>query len=406
MTVVGGLPDAVANVNEARQLILHAGLPKTGSSALQVGFARNLAVLQRLDINYPNIRDDSRATRGKVTAGNSGGLSDYLRNGSSHSDSAPLNELRRTLLAAPQQGVLLSAENMFFGKPETIHAVRQVAKDAGFRVRAVMYVRDIVPWMVSTYAQHVRNNGFTGSIEAFLDTFEPSISRMQRHIGAYVDVLGDDSVTILPYEQYRHGLLQSFLAEVLGWKGQEQDLKIPGQINRTLSAQEIRWMRHANQYASNPKAPRVLAETLTSRAPTEPSSLALTHQEVTRLRRRGKPQVEWINETFFDGREVIRVGDAPTTETGNEIPLVPAEQTLVEAAIDIIAERAPTHSPDERLKSAREKLREERQRRRRAEARLASHANEAAAPPHGGPTGPSEQPGPRRRLHLRRNTSD
>ena len=67
---------------EAKEMILHIGLGKCGSSSLQSFFALNNEILSSLGINYPVLERDSfeKARKGEVTAGNGGELACSLLN--------------------------------------------------------------------------------------------------------------------------------------------------------------------------------------------------------------------------------------------------------------------------------------------------------------------------------------
>jgi hypothetical protein len=67
---------------QAKEMILHIGLGKCGSSSLQSFFALNDERLSSLGIYYPEIEIDSfeKARRGEATAGNGGELACSLLN--------------------------------------------------------------------------------------------------------------------------------------------------------------------------------------------------------------------------------------------------------------------------------------------------------------------------------------
>src|SRR5574337_886262 len=61
-----------------KEIILHLGMPKTGTSALQVFFARNHAALQECSIDYLQIGEFGLGLKGSISSGNGSHLARTL----------------------------------------------------------------------------------------------------------------------------------------------------------------------------------------------------------------------------------------------------------------------------------------------------------------------------------------
>ena len=73
-----------------RRLVLHIGVTKTGSSAIQAGLVQNRERLAERGIGYPASRSDRRALRWDTTSGNGMLLVPFLAPRERDSDAAGL----------------------------------------------------------------------------------------------------------------------------------------------------------------------------------------------------------------------------------------------------------------------------------------------------------------------------
>src|SRR5688572_8813638 len=139
-------------------LWLHIGLPKTGSSALQVFFARNEAALKANQLMYPW---PGPAKEGRATPGNAKWLA-------KHEGGFPHETERGAQLAKwlkRGRGVLLSSEELAKADPATLIGLRDIGGDT----RVLVYLRDQADMMVSRFNQ-LRGYGRVGperALEAY-----------------------------------------------------------------------------------------------------------------------------------------------------------------------------------------------------------------------------------------------
>ena len=154
-----GRPIAVGTLTPTRSvpvksIVIHAGLPKTGTSAVQAFFITHTEKLARAGIFYPEHRVDKNG----ISAGNAGALLE--RSGPLFVASA--REIARTLEDFEASGchtLLLSSEAFLPELPE-------IAELLPPRARFVLYVRDPLAFLESDYNQRVKRLGH-------VDLFDP-----------------------------------------------------------------------------------------------------------------------------------------------------------------------------------------------------------------------------------------
>lgn len=138
-----------------KSIVIHAGLPKTGTSAVQAFFSTNVEKLARAGIYYPQHRVDTNG----ISAGNAGSLMER----SGHLFVASPREIAGTLADFEASGchtLLLSSEAFL---PELPGIAELLPPEARF----VLYVRDPLAFLESDYNQRVKRL-------SHVDPFEPS----------------------------------------------------------------------------------------------------------------------------------------------------------------------------------------------------------------------------------------
>lgn len=376
---------------EPRQLILHAGAPKTGSSALQVAFARNEVVLKDLEVHYPGGLSSKKALKGRPTSGNAVALARFLSSGSEDLRAEAIASLDQSL-GHGEATTLLSAESLYFAKPGPLAEIRQLAESRGVTVSAVIYVRDIVPWTLSRYTQHVQRNRMTSSLADFVHLQADSFQLTHR-IGAFVDALGQDRVRLIHYDTVAPELITHFFADVLGWSAENAPVRQPGIVNRSLTQREVAWMREVNRVLASDRGVRVVGETLLKREPSGSSRVSASEEEIALLTSLFSSDLAWLNQTFFEGRPVVGLGLASTDAIDDpEPPLTASELDLISLCCDLADRIASTSAPDDEARALRKTLISERQRRRRLERELkvlrAGAGTPSTPPTPGGPLPP------------------
>ena len=142
-----------------KSIIVHAGLPKTGTSAVQAFLSANTERLARAGIFYPQHSVDKNG----ISAGNAGSLMERA----GHLFVASPREIAATLGAFEESGchtLLLSSEAFL---PE----LPGIAKLLPEHARFVLYVRDPLAFLESDYNQRVKRLAHPDPFEASPDAY-------------------------------------------------------------------------------------------------------------------------------------------------------------------------------------------------------------------------------------------
>jgi hypothetical protein len=203
-----------------RRIILHCGLPKTGTSALQVQFAQSrLALLDNFDIDYLKDADFEKAATGKITSGNGGNLAKaYLPPSHPASQSDHVDEFTQDVMAKIKQTeshVLLSSE-FFSSIPERrLAALIDTLSEQG-AVELVFFTRNQLSRLASAYMQQVKRHGEVRFPDAFFTKWENQKAGMLyfKRFTRLAFVCEKAKLHVRPYENAKdhdNGLLGLFL---------------------------------------------------------------------------------------------------------------------------------------------------------------------------------------------------
>jgi hypothetical protein len=257
-----------------KRLIVHAGLPKTGSSALQVFLARNHAALRRQSFDYFQLGEFNQGSAGKISSGN--GLlvaCSLLPEGAwgATKDPAHLAALNQAIAASPCETGILSSEHFTHCDPAQLKDWAGRISATGCRVTFVYYIRDQVQMLSSMYVQSVKRSHCRETPEAFVRHVYrdlPYLKYASFH-QARCEMFGAGNVICETYESALRapgGFCASFLAAI----GADAT-GIPCEtetINAGLSPAELAIMRELNKFSPHTRLSDQLVDNrrLTSQA--------------------------------------------------------------------------------------------------------------------------------------------
>lgn len=287
-------------------VFLHSGAPKTGTSYLQMLFARHTDQLAAQGLLYPHNAFVAGAREGRITSGNGVEMANYIRPGLPHKipdKAAFLPRFDRMLAEAEGQDLLFSSEFLFFQPNGRTDAIVECLRRHGYDARAIYLVRDIATAARSTYSQEVKRSGEARTFQDFLTTWDP---QYRAHIALLNRAFGAANVQVFNYEEHKDRLADLVFGDVLG----RSIAVAPSQvINRSLESKELEFLRIFNSFSGAASAAtcKVVSDALMTLPPPASDDFALTPDEHQILHSRFAGDLETVNAQVT-GRK-IRLAD-------------------------------------------------------------------------------------------------
>ncbi|MGH7159267.1 MAG: hypothetical protein ACREFS_04215 [Acetobacteraceae bacterium] len=159
------------NGDSMDELVFHLGMPKTGSSALQVFLARNRDQLMARGVDYLPIGEFALGIKGRITAGNGAFLARTLL-----ADNSPARiveperhraEFEAAATASGSRAGLISSELFIDARREKIEPLIGHLRERGITAKALYYIRRHDQFLASGYMQQVKRHGCTVPPEVY-----------------------------------------------------------------------------------------------------------------------------------------------------------------------------------------------------------------------------------------------
>jgi len=238
-----------------KTLIIHGGLPKTGTSSLQVFFARNRAKLLERDVDYLPIGDFESASAGLISTGNGVLVArSLLPDGNPSSLDDPglhLDNFSRAAVASAFGTLLLSSEYFANADLLRLKAWADDLRGQGITAKLVYFIRSQDQLISAMYSQFVKRSHCRETADEFAARVyqdRPHLRHASFHAGRCA-AFGDSNVECLIYDETLlrpKGLFLMFLeAARIDPAGLNFELD---DVNTGLSAAEIAIMRSLNKY--------------------------------------------------------------------------------------------------------------------------------------------------------------
>jgi hypothetical protein len=227
-----------------KELILHVGFHKSGTSALQESFSAQRAELKALGIWYPDI---GRKAHHRIAWALTQKPWGWKTRGGQTTPFRHFTSLVRKINSSKHQKLLLSSE--FFSEL-TIDQIQKIAENVKNReIKILFTLRPLVKVLSSSYQQYLKYGtkvDYVQWLHSVLD--EPGVSKVnptfwKRHlhgevISTWAKVFGSDAITVLIADESKPEFLYQSLSQYLGLS--PGFLKDQGTgSNRSLSLEEI-----------------------------------------------------------------------------------------------------------------------------------------------------------------------
>jgi hypothetical protein len=237
-----------------KSVILHIGIPKTGSSALQVFCAQNRAALLSQGYDYFELGDFALGARGKISSGNGAHLArSFLRpQGAGYKPDRDLQlaALDRKIAASASATGLLSSEHFVFADDAALTEFSAWLSARGVSLQFFYYVRDQIQFLTSSYIQQVKRHACTETAEEYILRVYAKIAHIKysRLFERLAKIAGPEQIICENYQDARalpHGICDTFVT-ALGLDARK--LKFAeASVNVSLDLTEIKIMLALNQ---------------------------------------------------------------------------------------------------------------------------------------------------------------
>ena len=317
-----------------RRVILHIGVAKTGSSALQAGLVQNRAQLLEQGVAYPASRSDKRASRGGTTSGNGILLLPFLAARVRDPDAA--DDARRSvhleLDHSSASTLLYSSEALYRFEKAALVQLMDELRDRDVRLHVALFVRDIAGHAWSAYLQMVKGRMYSGTFTEYLagTTDVAYRFRLRERLEILVSLLGQENVTVLHYDSLRDNLFKEFSEQVLGVHVDDAWAGTTSRVNRSLTPRELAYMQVLNDLSDDPKKSRSLNNLILAHDPMGAAGHGVTPAHIETLEARFGADVAWVNDTFF-GRPLMRVDSLDSSRFREPAPLSHFEESVLRA---------------------------------------------------------------------------
>ena len=238
-----------------RQLIIHIGLPKTGSTAAQTFFARNREALLSHSIDYLPIGEFYDGQIGRIASGNGAYLA---RSMLPKGDGAYLrweeDRVRDALLAGMEGSkankILLSSELFSLPDVSAWSNIADIANAGGLDLCFIAAVRNHCDWLTSAYLQGVKRHHVTDEPAPYIRQLYKS-TRFLRY-ETYFRTLSELCAGRIHLVSYDQGTARGQLLDLFQRSlGIGDDLDLVGKrakANITPNPEEIAFIRHCNVF--------------------------------------------------------------------------------------------------------------------------------------------------------------
>lgn len=216
-----------------KEIIIHIGHGKTGTSYIQSFLALNREKLLDIGVDYPEHESFAAAKKGYISSGN--GLV-FERN------IYQLDSLYK------KDKVLFSNENFYHQfLLEKNKLFKEFAQKYKNQLTIILYSRNLFSQLFSTWAQTVKRMSQVNDINAFLR--QPKL-RYHDQIIDWIDLSNEIGFKLIfrNYSKHKKDLLDTFLRDLLGNKKDNTKFDLPpnDQINRSLTFPEYEFQRVCN----------------------------------------------------------------------------------------------------------------------------------------------------------------
>lgn len=298
-------------------LILHIGLTKTGSSALQTFLAMNRALLQEYGFFYPESNADVRAMSGMKTSGNI-----ILKN---ESWDKPLLKLAEE---SKFENLVFSNENLCSQLFK--HKEKLLSLASRFTLCVVVFVREPIEHAISSYSQAVKEHGEIRPIDAWLEKY-----RFLDGVDESIEFLNSRNIKFKLIKYQRSDLIRRFSEYLLGHNVDnfiDKSNNHYGSVNRSLTRFENDLIRNLN-IELDKSTVREIIDFLSLKTPdTKPEKEYIEDEVLQEFIDKHKDKVSFINQ-YLDAKNQLTLEKPTDIKPKNDLFEISSKQISVLAEV-------------------------------------------------------------------------
>jgi hypothetical protein len=236
-------------------LLFHIGIPKTGSSAIQVFLARNRDALLLAGVDYLKIGEFSMGVAGRISSGNGAFLARCFLPAKAHAKivngEVHLAEALEAIKTSDAHTGLISSEMFVDTDHELMSGFLDMLRNQGIHPKVFYFIRAQDQFLMSSFVQQVKRHQFTGDPNAFALRAMKNIVhiRYDSYYRSMCKLFGPDNVVVRTFEGAQgtsDGLLHSIL-QVLSVNPTGLDFDTPD-VNTAISGAELALMLALNKF--------------------------------------------------------------------------------------------------------------------------------------------------------------
>jgi hypothetical protein len=324
-----------------KNLTLHIGAGKTGTSAIQTALARMQSELWDEGIYYPHHPSFVKATNGLATSGNAGTLALYLKNKlPKESQETSINEwLLNTITASKDRNILVSSEALSNVNSANLEKFSDLLIKNNVKPNIIYYVRHVADLLTSGYGQFAKNGLFKHSLHKAL---KKAVAPYKSQLELYSKVFGAESIQVYLYDEEKNNLLKYFLAHI----GICRDDITVEVVNPSISRKGLEIIRLLVEMELGGELLKTVIEYIQHKEGAKNMPFPLTEKELNCVSDLNLDVINYVNKNFFDGfprlkikSDKITIVDESVFEPSeNEIILLNTIDALLKANKSLILE--------------------------------------------------------------------
>jgi hypothetical protein len=290
--------------SQIRQVLIHVGFGKTGSTAIQNMLYGNRKQLSTKGISYT----DSQELAGNVQSGNIGSIFHYLQD---KPDKSKLIDLISHHIIDDQLAIL-SNELLPNLSTRNLELFFECLNELDTEFKLLAYVRSPLNWYISAYNQSIKRHGFSEDFDMYLDKNTwPHLSYIQK----FNDLGIVNNLKIISYDRASGSLFHSFWESVYLMFGRD----FRGMINedehlhnRALRLCELNLLKSINRISGDLYSMKISDFLIDNCHPIGPK-MTVSENAAEQIVSRHSVDVHLLNNKYFSGENIIDFSSIQST---------------------------------------------------------------------------------------------